>query len=264
MKNYLQLLELILKEGTTKTDRTGTGTKSIFGHQMRFDLAEGFPLITTKKLHLKSIIHELLWFLSGDTNIKYLQDHQVRIWNEWADEKGDLGPVYGHQWRSWPTTTGQHIDQISIILNQIKNTPDSRRIIVNAWNVGQIDQMALPPCHCLFQFYVADNKLSCQLYQRSADVFLGVPFNIASYALLTMMVAQVCGLKLGEFIHTLGDAHLYSNHIEQAQLQLQRQPMPLAQMKINPDITDLFAFSYDDFTLEDYQSHPHIKAQVAV
>lgn len=264
MKNYLQLLDLILSEGTTKTDRTGTGTKSIFGHQMRFDLTEGFPLITTKKLHLKSIIHELLWFLAGDTNIKYLQDNQVKIWNEWADKNGDLGPVYGYQWRSWPTNSGQHVDQIKMIIDQIKNTPDSRRIIVNAWNVGQIEQMALPPCHCLFQFYVADNKLSCQLYQRSADVFLGVPFNIASYALLTMMIAQVCNLQLGEFIHTLGDAHLYSNHIEQAQLQLKRDPLPLPQMKINPDIDDIFAFTYDDFSLENYQSHPHIKAPVAV
>lgn len=264
MKNYLQLLDLILSEGTTKTDRTGTGTKSIFGHQMRFDLTEGFPLITTKKLHLKSIIHELLWFLAGDTNIKYLQDNQVKIWNEWADKNGDLGPVYGYQWRSWPTNSGQHVDQIKMIIDQIKNTPDSRRIIVNTWNVGQIEQMALPPCHCLFQFYVADNKLSCQLYQRSADVFLGVPFNIASYALLTMMIAQVCNLQLGEFIHTLGDAHLYSNHIEQAQLQLKRDPLPLPQMKINPDIDDIFAFTYDDFSLENYQSHPHIKAPVAV
>ncbi len=264
MKNYLQLLELILDSGTIKTDRTGTGTKSIFGHQMRFDLAKGFPLITTKKCHLKSIIHELLWFIAGDTNIKYLNDNGVRIWNEWADENGDLGPVYGHQWRSWPTANGKTIDQIQNIVNQIKNTPDSRRIIVSAWNVGEVENMALPPCHCLFQFYVADNKLSCQLYQRSADVFLGVPFNIASYALFTMMMAQVCDLELGDFVHTFGDTHLYSNHIEQAKLQLSREPYDLPEMKINPEIKSIFDFSIDDFELINYQAHPHIKAKVAV
>lgn len=264
MKNYLQLIDTLLNEGTVKTDRTGTGTKSIFGHQMRFDLNQGFPLITTKKLHLKSIIHELLWFISGDTNIKYLTDNGVRIWNEWADSEGNLGPVYGYQWRSWPTISGNHIDQIQTVVDQIKNTPDSRRIIVNAWNVGEIENMALPPCHCLFQFYVADNKLSCQLYQRSADVFLGVPFNIASYALLTMMIAQVCDLELGDFVHTLGDAHLYSNHIEQAQLQLRRETFALPNMKINPDINDIFSFTYDDFELVNYESHPHIKAAVAI
>lgn len=264
MKNYLQLIDTLLNEGTVKTDRTGTGTKSIFGHQMRFDLNQGFPLITTKKLHLKSIIHELLWFISGDTNIKYLTDNGVRIWNEWADSEGNLGPVYGYQWRSWPTISGNHIDQIQTVVDQIKNTPDSRRIIVNAWNVGEIENMALPPCHCLFQFYVADNKLSCQLYQRSADVFLGVPFNIASYALLTMMIAQVCDLELGDFVHTLGDAHLYSNHIEQAQLQLRRETFALPNMKINPDIKDIFSFTYDDFELVNYESHPHIKAAVAI
>ena len=264
MKNYLQLLELILDSGTIKTDRTGTGTKSIFGHQMRFDLANGFPLITTKKCHLKSIIHELLWFIAGDTNIKYLNDNGVRIWNEWADENGDLGPVYGHQWRSWPTAEGKTIDQIQTIVDQIKNTPDSRRIIVSAWNVGEVENMALPPCHCLFQFYVADNKLSCQLYQRSADVFLGVPFNIASYALFTMMMAQVCDLELGDFVHTFGDTHLYSNHIEQAKLQLSRKPYELPQMKINPEIKNIFDFSIDDFELSNYQAHPHIKAKVAV
>lgn len=263
MKNYLQLLELLIDKGNTKTDRTNTGTKSIFGHQMRFDLNQGFPLVTTKKLHLKSIIHELLWFLSGDTNIKYLQDNGVRIWNEWADENGDLGPVYGYQWRSWPTSHGS-VDQIQTVIDQIKNTPDSRRILVNAWNVGEINNMALPPCHCLFQFYVADNKLSCQLYQRSADVFLGVPFNIASYALLTMMMAQVCNLELGDFVHTMGDTHLYSNHIEQAQLQIKRKTYPLPQMKINPDVKCLFDFKYEDFELINYQSHPHIKAIVAV
>ena len=264
MKNYLQLLEHLLESGTIKTDRTGTGTKSIFGHQMRFDLSKGFPLITTKKCHLKSIIHELLWFIAGDTNIKYLNDNGVRIWNEWADENGDLGPVYGHQWRSWPTANGKSIDQIQNIVNQIKNTPDSRRIIVSAWNVGEIENMALPPCHCLFQFYVADNKLSCQLYQRSADVFLGVPFNIASYALFTMMMAQVCDLELGDFVHTFGDTHLYSNHLEQAELQITRKPYGLPQMKINPDIKSIFDFSIDDFELINYQSHPHIKAKVAV
>ena len=264
MQNYLNLLNTLLEHGSIKTDRTGTGTKSIFGHQMRFDLSRGFPMITTKKLHLKSIIHELLWFLSGDTNIKYLQDNGVRIWNEWADENGELGPVYGHQWRSWPKASGGSIDQIQNIIEQIKNTPDSRRIIVSAWNVAEIENMALPPCHCLFQFYVADNKLSCQLYQRSADVFLGVPFNIASYALLTLMVAQVCNLEAGDFVHTLGDAHLYSNHIEQAQLQIQRNTYDLPQMKINPAIKDIFSFSYDDFELQDYKYHPHIKAKVAV
>ena len=264
MKNYLQLIKQILDNGAIKSDRTGTGTKSIFGHQMRFDLSQGFPIITTKKIHLKSIIHELLWFIAGDTNIEYLQKNGVRIWNEWADNEGNLGPIYGHQWRSWPTANNQHIDQIKMIIDQIKNTPDSRRIIVNAWNVAEIEKMALPPCHCLFQFYVADNKLSCQLYQRSADVFLGVPFNIASYALLTMMIAQVCDLELGDFVHTLGDAHLYSNHIEQAELQISRSPFKLSQMKINPKIKNLFDFSYDDFELTDYQSHPHIKAKVAI
>ncbi len=264
MQNYLQLLKLLLEKGTTKTDRTGTGTKSIFGHQMRFDLSKGFPLITTKKCHLKSIIHELLWFIAGDTNIKYLNDNGVRIWNEWADADGELGPVYGHQWRSWPTADGQKIDQIKNIIKQIKETPDSRRIIVSAWNVAEIDNMALPPCHCLFQFYVADNKLSCQLYQRSADVFLGVPFNIASYALFTMMMAQVCNLQLGDFVHTFGDTHLYANHIEQAQLQITRTPYALPQMNINPDVKDLFDFKYEDFELINYQAHPHIKAKVAV
>ncbi len=264
MKNYLELLEKLLAQGTTKTDRTGTGTRSIFGHQMRFDLAKGFPLITTKKCHLKSIIHELLWFVAGDTNIKYLNDNGVRIWNEWADENGDLGPVYGHQWRSWPTANGKTIDQIQNVINQIKNTPDSRRIIVSAWNVGEVENMALPPCHCLFQFYVADNKLSCQLYQRSADVFLGVPFNIASYALFTMMMAQVCDLELGDFVHTFGDTHLYSNHIEQAELQIARAPYKLPQMKLNPNIKNLFDFKIDDFELVNYQAHPHIKAKVAV
>ena len=264
MQNYLNLLKHLLNKGTVKTDRTGTGTKSIFGHQMRFDLAKGFPLITTKKCHLKSIIHELLWFIAGDTNIKYLNDNGVRIWNEWADEKGDLGPVYGHQWRSWPIANGKSIDQIKNIVHQIKNTPDSRRIIVSAWNVGEVENMALPPCHCLFQFYVADNKLSCQLYQRSADVFLGVPFNIASYALFTMMMAQVCDLELGDFVHTFGDTHLYSNHLEQAELQITRTPFDLPQMKINPDIKDIFKFKFEDFELVNYQSHPHIKAKVAV
>lgn len=264
MKNYLELLDLLLNKGTIKTDRTGTGTQSIFGHQMRFDLSQGFPIVTTKKTHLKSIIHELLWFISGDTNIKYLTDNGVRIWNEWADEDGNLGPVYGSQWRSWPTASGKNIDQIKLIIDQIKNTPDSRRIIVSAWNVGEIENMALPPCHCFFQFYVADNKLSCQLYQRSADVFLGVPFNIASYALFTMMVAQVCDLDLGDFVHTLGDAHLYSNHLDQAKLQLTRETFPLPKMKINPDVKSIFDFKYEDFELDNYQSHPHIKAKVAV
>ena len=264
MKNYLQLLQTLLDQGATKTDRTNTGTRSLFGYQMRFDLSKGFPIVTTKKLHLKSIIHELLWFLAGDTNIKYLQDNGVRIWNEWADENGDLGPVYGYQWRSWPTADGRKVDQIKSTIQQIKETPDSRRIIVNSWNVGEIENMALPPCHCLFQFYVADNKLSCQLYQRSADVFLGVPFNIASYALLTMMMAQVCDLEVGDFVHTFGDAHLYSNHIEQAKEQVSRTPYSLPTMKINPDIKNIFEFTYDDFELTDYQAHPHIKAPVAV
>lgn len=257
-------MQLVLDEGAQKHDRTGTGTVSIFGHQMRFNLQEGFPLVTTKKLHLKSIIHELIWFLSGDTNIKYLKDNKVKIWDEWADENGDLGPVYGSQWRSWPTPDGGHIDQIAKVIDTIKNNPDSRRIIVSAWNVAEIDHMALPPCHAFFQFYVADGKLSCQLYQRSADIFLGVPFNIASYALLTMMVAQVCGLAYGDFIHTLGDAHLYNNHIEQAKLQLSREPNQLPQMKINPEVKDIFKFTIDDFTLVNYDAHPHIKGEVAV
>lgn len=264
MKQYLELCKHVLENGVKKQDRTGTGTISTFGYQMRFDLQEGFPLITTKKLHLKSIIHELLWFLQGDTNIKYLQDNGVRIWNEWADENGNLGPVYGHQWRSWTTSTGETVDQISDLVNQIKTNPDSRRLIVNAWNVGDIDKMALPPCHCLFQFHVADGKLSCQLYQRSADVFLGVPFNIASYALLTMMVAQVCNLEPGEFIHTFGDAHIYLNHVEQVELQLTRQPHPLPTLKINPEKKDLFGFTYDDFELVNYEAHPHIKGVVSV
>ena len=264
MKQYLNLLNKIMTEGAVKTDRTGTGTKSIFGHQMRFDLAEGFPLLTTKKLHLKSIIHELLWFLSGSTNIKYLQDNGVRIWNEWADENGELGPVYGHQWRSWPTADGGHIDQIAQIVDQIKHTPDSRRIICCAWNVADVPQMALPPCHCLFQFYVADGKLSLQLYQRSADTFLGVPFNIASYALLLMMMAQVCGLQPGEFIHTTGDTHLYLDHLEQAELQMTRTPRALPRMQINPDVKDIFSFKYEDFQLTDYDPWPHIKATVSV
>jgi thymidylate synthase len=264
MKQYHDLLQHILDEGTKKEDRTGTGTISVFGYQMRFDLNEGFPCVTTKKLHLRSIIHELLWFLKGDTNIQYLKENNVSIWDEWADEEGNLGPVYGSQWRSWPAADGRHIDQIKQILDQIKNYPDSRRIIVSAWNVGEIDKMALPPCHAFFQFYVADGKLSCQLYQRSADTFLGVPFNIASYALLTMMIAQVCGLKPGDFVHTLGDAHLYSNHLEQARLQLTRDFRPLPQMKINPDINDLFDFKYEDFELVNYDPHPHIKAAVAV
>ena len=264
MKQYLDLLQRILDEGTVKTDRTGTGTKSVFGHQMRFNLADGFPLITTKKCHLKSIIHELLWFLKGDTNVKYLQENGVRIWNEWADENGDLGHVYGYQWRSWPDYKGGYIDQIKQVIDQIKNTPDSRRIIVSAWNVAEIDEMALPPCHLLFQFYVADGKLSLQLYQRSADSFLGVPFNIASYDLLLMMVAQVCGLQPGEFIHTTGDTHLYLNHIEQAELQLTRTPYKLPTMHLNPEIKDIFDFKYEDFTLENYEAHPHIKAVVSV
>lgn len=264
MKQYLNLLNKIMTEGAVKTDRTGTGTKSIFGHQMRFDLSEGFPLLTTKKLHLKSIIHELLWFLSGSTNIKYLQDNGVRIWNEWADENGELGPVYGHQWRSWPTADGGHIDQIAQIVDQIKHTPDSRRIMCCAWNVADVPQMALPPCHCLFQFYVADGKLSLQLYQRSADTFLGVPFNIASYALLLMMMAQVCGLQAGEFIHTTGDTHLYLDHLEQAELQMTRTPRALPRMQINPDVKDIFSFKYEDFQLTDYDPWSHIKATVSV
>ena len=254
----------VLENGTQKHDRTGTGTISVFGYQMRFNLEEGFPLLTTKKLHLKSIIHELIWFLSGDTNIKYLKDNGVRIWDEWADENGNLGPVYGSQWRSWPTPDGRHIDQISQIIEQIKKTPDSRRIIVSAWNVAEIENMALPPCHSFFQFYVADGKLSCQLYQRSADIFLGVPFNIASYALLTMMVAQVCDLKPGDFIHTLGDAHIYNNHLEQVKLQLTRDFRPLPNMRINPEVKDIFGFKFEDFTLENYDPHPHIKGIVAV
>ncbi|MFN8415995.1 MAG: thymidylate synthase [Cytophagaceae bacterium] len=264
MKQYHDLMQHILDHGTKKEDRTGTGTISVFGYQMRFDLSKGFPLVTTKKLHTKSIIHELLWFLAGDTNIKYLKDNGVSIWDEWADENGNLGPVYGYQWRSWPTANGEHIDQITQIVNMIKNTPDSRRLIVSAWNVGEINKMKLPPCHAFFQFYVADGKLSCQLYQRSADVFLGVPFNIASYALLTMMVAQVCGLEPGDFVHTLGDAHLYLNHIEQAQLQLSRDFRALPKMKINPEVKDLFKFTFADFELTDYDPHPHIKAPVAV
>ena len=264
MKQYLDLLQRIVNEGTRKEDRTGTGTLSVFGHQMRFNLEEGFPLLTTKKLHLKSIIHELLWFLKGDTNVKYLQENGVRIWNEWADENGELGPVYGHQWRSWPDYNGGHIDQIQDIVNALKNNPDSRRMIVSAWNVAEVDQMALPPCHCLFQFYVANGKLSLQLYQRSADTFLGVPFNIASYALLTMMMAQVSGLKSGDFIHTTGDTHLYLNHLEQAKEQLKRTPRALPKMVINPNVTSIFDFKYDDFTLEGYNPLPHIKAEVSV
>ena len=264
MRQYHDLLQHILDNGTTKEDRTGTGTISVFGYQMRYDLNEGFPCVTTKKLHLRSIIHELLWFLKGDTNIAYLKDNKVSIWDEWADENGDLGPVYGSQWRSWPKGNGESIDQIKQILKQIKETPDSRRIIVSAWNVSEIPRMALPPCHAFFQFYVANNKLSCQLYQRSADTFLGVPFNIASYALLTMMIAQVCDLELGDFVHTLGDAHLYSNHLEQAKLQLERDFRPLPTMKINPDVKDLFEFKFEDFELLNYDPHPHIKAAVAI
>ena len=264
MRQYQDLLRLIRSTGTVKTDRTGTGTVSIFGPQMRFNLAEGFPLVTTKKVHLKSIIHELLWFLQGDTNIAYLREHGVKIWDEWADANGDLGPVYGHQWRSWPDGHGGHIDQISQIIQQLKTQPDSRRILVSAWNVAELPEMKLQPCHALFQFYVADGKLSCQLYQRSADVFLGVPFNIASYALLTLMVAQVTGLQPGEFIWTGGDTHLYSNHLEQAELQLTREPRPLPQMRINPEVTDIVGFKYEDFKLENYESWPAIKAPVAV
>ena len=264
MQQYLDLCNKVMNEGSLKEDRTGTGTKSIFGYQMRFDLSEGFPLVTTKKLHLKSIVHELLWFLKGETNIKYLTDNGVRIWNEWADENGDLGPVYGKQWRSWGKPDGEVIDQIKVAIDQIKNNPDSRRIIVSAWNVGELDQMALAPCHAFFQFYVNDGKLSLQLYQRSADIFLGVPFNIASYALLQMMVAQVCDLKVGDFVHTFGDAHIYTNHFEQIQLQLSRKPHPLPQMKINPNIKDIFEFTYEDFELVNYEAHPHIKGIVAV
>ena len=264
MKQYLDLLRRIKEEGVIKTDRTGTGTKSVFGHQMRFNLADGFPLVTTKKCHLKSIIYELLWFLKGDTNVKYLQENGVRIWNEWADENGDLGHVYGYQWRSWPAYKGGHIDQISQVIEQIKNNPDSRRLLVSAWNVAEVDEMALPPCHLLFQFYVADGRLSLQLYQRSADCFLGVPFNIASYSLLLLMVAQVCGLEPGEFVHTTGDTHLYLNHMEQTDLQLTREPRPLPQMRLNPEVKNIFDFKYEDFELLNYDPHPHIKGVVAV
>jgi thymidylate synthase len=264
MKQYHDLLQHILDNGTKKEDRTGTGTLSVFGYQMRFDLSQGFPVVTTKKLHLRSIIIELLWFLQGDTNIKFLTDNQVSIWNEWANEDGDLGPVYGHQWRSWPANGGGTIDQITNLIDQIKRNPDSRRLLVSAWNVADVENMALPPCHTMFQFYVANGKLSCQLYQRSADTFLGVPFNIASYALLTCMVAQVCGLEPGDFVHTFGDAHLYSNHIEQAKLQLSRDIRPLPTMKINPEVKDIFGFTYEDFELINYDPHPHIKAEVAV
>ncbi|MFD1260961.1 thymidylate synthase [Entomomonas asaccharolytica] len=264
MKQYLDLMRHVRDNGVFKEDRTGTGTYSVFGYQMRFNLAEGFPLVTTKKCHLKSIIHELLWFLKGDTNIRYLNENGVSIWDEWADENGNLGPVYGYQWRSWPAPNGEHIDQISKLIEMIKKNPDSRRLIVSAWNPALVDEMALPPCHALFQFYVADGKLSCQLYQRSADIFLGVPFNIASYALLTMMVAQVCDLGLGDFIWTGGDSHLYSNHLEQTDLQLSREPYPLPTMKINPEVKDIFEFKFEDFELQNYQAHPHIKAPVAV
>ncbi|MDR7238560.1 thymidylate synthase [Neobacillus drentensis] len=264
MKQYLELCKHVLENGTVKGDRTGTGTISTFGYQMRFNLAEGFPLITTKKLHLKSIIYELLWFLNGDTNVRYLQENGVRIWNEWADENGELGPVYGHQWRSWIGADGKTVDQITELINQIKTNPNSRRLLVNAWNVAEIDQMALPPCHCMFQFNVADGKLSCQLYQRSADVFLGVPFNIASYALLTMMIAQVCDLKPGEFIHTFGDVHIYQNHLEQVELQMSREIRSLPIVKINPLVKDIYTFEYEDFTLEGYDPHPHIKGVVSV
>lgn len=264
MRQYLDLMRHVRDEGAIRDDRTGTGTRSVFGYQMRFDLQQGFPLVTTKKLHLKSIIYELLWFLAGDTNIAYLNEHGVRIWDEWADDKGDLGPVYGHQWRSWPTGDGRQIDQIARLIEEIRTNPNSRRLIVSAWNVADVDHMALPPCHCLFQFYVADGKLSCQLYQRSADIFLGVPFNIASYALLTLMVAHVTGLKPGEFIHSFGDAHLYANHMEQADKQLARTPAALPHMSLNPAVSDIFGFSFDDFTLGDYQPQPHIAAPVAV
>lgn len=264
MKQYLDLLHQVMENGTMKGDRTGTGTKSLFGYQMRFNLADGFPLLTTKKLHLKSIIYELLWFLKGDTNIKYLQENGVRIWNEWADENGDLGPIYGHQWRSWKDYNGGVIDQISEVVETIKNNPDSRRIIVSAWNVADLPSMKLPPCHALFQFYVADGRLSLQLYQRSADIFLGVPFNIASYALLLLMMAQVTGLEAGDFVHTLGDAHIYANHFEQVREQMSREPRPLPKMRLNPDVKDIFSFKYEDFTLEGYNPHPHIKGIVAV
>lgn len=264
MKQYLQLLEHVMENGTEKTDRTGTGTKSVFGHQMRFDLSKGFPCLTTKKLHLKSIIHELLWFLKGETNIQYLKENEVRIWNEWADNNGELGPVYGKQWRRWESNDGEIVDQISQAIETIKKNPDSRRIIINAWNVGDIKKMALPPCHMMFQFYVADNKLSCQLYQRSADIFLGVPFNISSYALLTMMFAQVCNLEAGDFVHTLGDAHIYSNHFEQVALQLSRETRSLPTMKINPEVKNIFDFTFEDFELSNYDPHPHIAGKVAV
>ena len=264
MKQYLELLNQVLTHGVEKADRTGTGTLSVFGHQMRFPLQEGFPLLTTKKLHLRSIIYELLWFLRGDTNVQYLHDHKVSIWDEWARPDGDLGPIYGHQWRSWDCADGSHVDQISQLVRDIKANPDSRRLIVSAWNVGEIDRMALPPCHCLFQFYVADGALSCQLYQRSADIFLGVPFNIASYALFTMMVAQACGLRAGDFVHTLGDAHIYKNHVEQCRLQLTRQPRPLPTMRLNAEKYDIFSFDYDDFRLEGYDPWPHIKGEVSV
>ncbi|MBW9257482.1 MAG: thymidylate synthase [Candidatus Thiodiazotropha sp. (ex. Lucinisca nassula)] len=264
MQQYLDLMRHVRDFGVTKEDRTGTGTRSVFGYQMRFDLSQGFPLLTTKKLHLRSIIHELLWFLQGDTNIRYLKENGVSIWDEWADEEGNLGPVYGYQWRSWPTPGGGHVDQIAQLVEQIQANPDSRRLIVSAWNPAQVDAMALPPCHCLFQFYVAEGRLSCQLYQRSADVFLGVPFNIASYALLTMMVAQVTGLKPGDFVHTFGDAHLYLNHLDQVELQLSREPKALPRMSINPAVKDIFAFRFEDFELTDYDPHPHIKAPVAV
>ena len=264
MKQYLDLMQHVLDNGVEKSDRTGTGTKSVFGYQMRFDLSKGFPLITTKKCHLRSIIHELLWFLQGDTNIEYLKQNGVSIWDEWADKDGNLGPVYGYQWRSWPSASGKHVDQITQLIEQIKNNPDSRRLIVSAWNVGEIENMALPPCHAFFQFYVANGKLSCQLYQRSADIFLGVPFNISSYALMTMMIAQVCDLELGDFVHTFGDAHLYSNHFEQAKLQLSRETRSLPTMKINPKIKNIFDFTFEDFELIDYNPHPHIKAPVAI
>lgn len=264
LKQYLDLCQYVLENGTLKEDRTGTGTISTFGYQMRFNLSEGLPLLTTKKLHIKSIIHELLWFLNGDTNIKYLQENGVRIWNEWADEEGNLGPVYGHQWRSWTGADGETVDQISVLIDQIKNNPDSRRLLVNAWNVGDIDKMALPPCHCLFQFYVADGKLSCQLYQRSADLFLGVPFNIASYAILTYMIAHVCDLEPGEFIHTFGDVHIYQNHLDQVKLQMERDVRPLPKLVINQDVKDIFNFKFEDFSLENYDPHPHIKGVVSV
>ncbi|HBN49635.1 MAG TPA: thymidylate synthase [Thalassospira sp.] len=264
MKQYLDLLRHVMENGVDRADRTGTGTRSVFGYQMRFDLNEGFPLLTTKKLHIRSIVYELLWFLRGDTNVRWLQERGVKIWDEWADENGDLGPVYGSQWRSWPAPDGRHIDQITDLVNQIRTKPDSRRHIVSAWNPAEVDEMALPPCHCLFQFYVANGKLSCQLYQRSADIFLGVPFNIASYALLTMMIAQVCDLGVGDFVHTLGDAHLYTNHLEQVELQLSREPRPLPTMKINPAVKSIFDFKYDDFELTGYDPHPHIAGKVAI